>query len=43
MHVAYSDVFQGAGIFAGGPYYCAKNDFEIAYTACTKNPELVDL
>jgi poly(3-hydroxybutyrate) depolymerase len=22
MHVAYSSVFSGAGIFAGGPYYC---------------------
>jgi poly(3-hydroxybutyrate) depolymerase len=23
MHVVYSDMFKGAGIVAGGPFYCA--------------------
>jgi len=23
LHVIFSDTFQGAGIVAGGPYYCA--------------------
>ena len=25
LHVAYSDIFIGAGIIAGGPYYCASS------------------
>src|SRR5207245_11474814 len=26
LHVAYSSVFQGAGIFTAGPYDCAQDD-----------------
>lgn len=37
FHVAYSDTIVGAGIIAGGPYYCAgcNDDMEFAKTAMT--------
>jgi len=34
MHVAYSKLFMGAGIFAGGPYYCAQNSLTYALVEC---------
>jgi poly(3-hydroxybutyrate) depolymerase len=34
MHVAYSDVFQGAGIFAAGAYDCAQGSVTTALYAC---------
>ncbi|WP_189849927.1 extracellular catalytic domain type 2 short-chain-length polyhydroxyalkanoate depolymerase [Streptomyces omiyaensis] len=34
MHVAYSDVFQGAGIFSAGAYDCAQNNLNTALYAC---------
>jgi poly(3-hydroxybutyrate) depolymerase len=34
LHVAYSDVFKGAGIFAAGPYDCAQNNLSTALYAC---------
>lgn len=34
MHVAYSDVFAGAGIFSAGPYDCAQNNLNTALYAC---------
>lgn len=34
MHVAYSDVFKGAGIFSAGPYDCAQNNLNTALYAC---------
>lgn len=33
--VAYSSVVKGAGIVAGGPYYCAQGDVDIATTKCS--------
>lgn len=33
--VAYSEIVQGAGIIAGGPYYCAQGDVEIATRKCS--------
>lgn len=39
LHVAYSDVFAGAGVFSAGPYRCAQ-DFDYAVTAqnsCMQN------
>ncbi|CAM4518203.1 PHB depolymerase family esterase [Nocardia ninae] len=39
LHVAYSDVFSGAGIFTAGPYRCA-GDFDYAVraqTGCMQN------
>ncbi|MEU4066286.1 PHB depolymerase family esterase [Streptomyces wedmorensis] len=34
MHVAYSDVFKGAGIFSAGAYECAQNNLNTALYAC---------
>ncbi|MFB7828519.1 extracellular catalytic domain type 2 short-chain-length polyhydroxyalkanoate depolymerase, partial [Streptomyces hydrogenans] len=34
MHVAYSDVFDGAGIFSAGPYDCAQNNLNTALYGC---------
>ncbi len=34
MHVAYSGLFKGAAIYAGGPYYCAQDSLELALTTC---------
>ncbi|MCX5388725.1 PHB depolymerase family esterase [Streptomyces sp. NBC_00094] len=34
LHVAYSDVFKGAGIFSAGPYDCAQNSLNTAQYAC---------
>lgn len=49
VHVAFSDIFMGVGIIAGGPYYCAKNDSYRAqmqcmgaFTGITDTQELVD-
>jgi poly(3-hydroxybutyrate) depolymerase len=35
FHVAYSSLLKGAGIVAGGPYYCAKGNVAVALTDCT--------
>ncbi len=34
MHVAFSHLFHGAAIYAGGPYYCAQDSLETALTTC---------
>ncbi|MFD9700847.1 hypothetical protein [Lentzea sp. NPDC059081] len=34
LHVAYSALFQGAGIFSAGPYDCAQNSVSTALSAC---------
>jgi poly(3-hydroxybutyrate) depolymerase len=33
MHVANSATIRGAGVFAGGPYYCAKGSMMTAMTS----------
>jgi len=34
LHIAYPDVFSGAGIIAGGPFGCADGSLAIAMTRC---------
>jgi hypothetical protein len=34
MHVAYSSLFEGVGVFAGGPYYCGQGSLTIAEEQC---------
>lgn len=34
MHVAFSETFTGAAIFAGGPYYCAEGSVNTAQLKC---------
>ena len=33
--VAYSSMVKGVGVIAGGPYYCAQGDIDIAATKCS--------
>lgn len=37
MHVAYSGLFKGAAVYAGGPDYCAQDSLELALTTCLAN------
>ena len=34
LHIAYSDIFSGAGIIAGGPFGCAKGSLATAFARC---------
>jgi poly(3-hydroxybutyrate) depolymerase len=43
VHVSYSSVFSGIGIFAGPPWFCAFDQVSLALTACTADPTLLDL
>ncbi|MEM9335304.1 MAG: PHB depolymerase family esterase [Pseudomonadota bacterium] len=36
LHVAYSDIFSGAGLIAGGPFGCAQGDLGTALGPCLK-------
>ena len=37
LHIAYSDLFSGAGIVSGGPYNCADNSLATAMSRCMGN------
>jgi hypothetical protein len=39
LHIAYSDIFSGAAIFSGVPYYCAENSLMTALKRCTENTD----
>eukprot|EP01086_Lenisia_limosa_P000011 TRINITY_DN10024_c0_g1_i1.p1 TRINITY_DN10024_c0_g1~~TRINITY_DN10024_c0_g1_i1.p1 ORF type:complete len:342 (-),score=56.12 TRINITY_DN10024_c0_g1_i1:67-1092(-) len=41
FHVAFSESLRGASIVAGGPYYCANNNVEIALESCMTQSELI--
>jgi poly(3-hydroxybutyrate) depolymerase len=43
MHVAFSHLFKGAAIYAGGPYYCAENSLTTALNTCLTNVPAVNL
>ena len=46
MHVAFSKTFQGAGVFAGGPFFCAglpPGSIVTAQTTCMNKPGLIDV
>jgi poly(3-hydroxybutyrate) depolymerase len=40
--VAFSDHMVGVGIFAGGPYGCARGNLGIALSACMSQPQLLN-
>eukprot|EP00730_Choanoeca_flexa_P004729 TRINITY_DN11786_c0_g2_i2.p1 TRINITY_DN11786_c0_g2~~TRINITY_DN11786_c0_g2_i2.p1 ORF type:complete len:351 (+),score=85.56 TRINITY_DN11786_c0_g2_i2:49-1101(+) len=42
-HVAFSSSISGAGIVAGGPYYCSKGQETEAITVCLNEPQLIDV
>ncbi|MGH3750864.1 MAG: extracellular catalytic domain type 2 short-chain-length polyhydroxyalkanoate depolymerase, partial [Micromonosporaceae bacterium] len=37
LHVAYSGTFDGAAVFAGGPYHCAQQNLNQALYACMRD------
>jgi len=39
LHIAYSDLFSGAGIVSGGPYNCADNSLTTAMNRCMGNTD----
>jgi poly(3-hydroxybutyrate) depolymerase len=39
LHIAYSDLFSGAGIVSGGPYNCADNSLTTAMGRCMGNTD----
>lgn len=41
MHVAFSKTFMGAGVVAGGPYYCAEGDVMKALGRCMNDADVV--
>ena len=43
FHVAYSKIVRGAGVIAGGPFWCARNNFNITLSQCTKEPDKIPL
>lgn len=42
-HVAFSSSVVGAGIIAGGPFYCAQNNIDYALTTCTVFPSAINV
>ena len=43
LHVAHSAIVKGAGVVAGGPYYCAQGSVWTAYYNCTEPGVFVPL
>jgi len=43
FHVAYSKIIRGAGVIAGGPFWCAQASEAIAITSCMQQPELISV
>ncbi|KAJ5068005.1 dipeptidyl peptidase four (iv) family [Anaeramoeba ignava] len=42
-HVAHSSEIMGAGIIAGGPYWCSQANVDIALTSCMTDPILISV
>ncbi len=43
MDVAYSSIMKGAGIIAGGPYFCAQGNLSTALGTCASASSAIDL
>ncbi|XP_002119263.3 poly(3-hydroxybutyrate) depolymerase-like [Ciona intestinalis] len=43
MHVAYSKMFMGVGVLAGGPYWCAIDNAVTATTTCMTSPAFINV
>jgi len=43
FHIAHSSIVGGAGVVAGGPYWCAQDDAAVALSACMRDPSLISL
>ena len=42
MQFAYSALFRGAGVVAGGPFYCAQHGNFLEYAACCQVASLIN-
>jgi len=42
MHIGFSSTIIGAGIVAGGPYWCSQDNLDLALALC-ENPNLINL
>lgn len=42
-HLSFSAELVGAGVIAGGPYYCSGGTLGLATTACMSDPGLIDV
>lgn len=43
MHYAFSLTIKGAGVLAGGPFWCAQDDVLVATSSCMTSPGDIDL
>eukprot|EP00698_Gefionella_okellyi_P006335 TRINITY_DN15707_c0_g1_i1.p1 TRINITY_DN15707_c0_g1~~TRINITY_DN15707_c0_g1_i1.p1 ORF type:complete len:335 (+),score=43.73 TRINITY_DN15707_c0_g1_i1:51-1055(+) len=43
FHVAFSSQVRGAGIIAGGPFFCANDNAETALNACMSKPSEINI
>ena len=43
LHVTFSETFKGAGVLAGGPFFCAQDDGEKWLYSCTTQPENIPI
>ncbi len=43
LHIAFSSIMTGVGVFAGGPYHCAGGGLTPALTTCTQGSPAVDV
>ena len=43
FHIAYSEIIRGAGIIAGGPFWCAQGNLSIAMNTCMQQPDLISV
>ena len=43
LHVAFSSRVAGAGVIAGGPFFCAQDNLPTALSACMKTPALISV
>jgi predicted esterase len=41
FHVAFSSTLRGAGVTAGGPFYCAQGQLTLALSSCANAPALI--
>ena len=43
FHVAYSKIIRGAGVVAGGPFWCAENNITRGLGPCIKQPDEIPI
>lgn len=43
LHIAYSDIFSGAGLIGSGPYYCAENSLSRAVSTGMRARSMMDI